>query len=637
MVPRAPQVAAIGAPMPRRFPVPLGGLLVAAVALLAWPFRTLPAPSLDLSWEIGLHQAALAGLRFGHDIVFTYGPLGFLSLPTPFVGPTSALAFVAMLALVLVTAAVLLHESRRLFPLWAAVVVTLVAARALAFIRPPELLEFVAFALGVELIRRRNVGRPDRIAVAAGGLAAVAITVKLDVGVFVAAGAGIVVLAVASPRLRGLLVYSGAFAVASVGIWLVARQQLPDLVTYVRASIDVISGFSEAMAVDKPHMLRAMLAFGGVAAVVVVAAYRESVAWPRDRRAALAALLALLLFALWKHGFVRSHFAPTFVTLGWALLVLMPRTMPRWVMAGAFGAAATVVLVISQVSPLRFVEVTRSASEFVHQAGNALLPWRWAGAAAETRRLLVADFAIPQAVVDEIAGRTVHIDPFQAAVPTAYPVFEWRPVPIYQSYQAYTSYLDEMNAALLRSAERPERILRKYESRTIAGRTVAYAVDRRNYWFESPAATLERLCRYREVIASQAWQVLADTGHGCGAVTSISRVTVALGETVPVPAAPSPDSFVLARVLGLDAGLPGKLRVLAWRAPKSFVIVDGLRYRLVPATAEDGLVLAVPPAAQGSPPFAFGDPVRAIAVRTDIGDEDGMVTFEFVAVSAAGP
>src|SRR5206468_10927209 len=119
-------------------------------------------------------------------------------------------------------AAVLMHESRRLFPLWAAVVVTLVAARAIAFIRPPEVLQFIAFALGVELLRRGIRGRPDRIAVAAGVLAALAIMAKLDVGVFVAAGAGVVVLAVSSPRLRGVLVYGGAFSVASVAVWLVA-------------------------------------------------------------------------------------------------------------------------------------------------------------------------------------------------------------------------------------------------------------------------------------------------------------------------------------------------------------------------------------------------------------------------------
>ena len=46
---------------------------------------TLPTPldgagaGLDPSWVIGLHLAADKGMIFGRDLVFTYGPLGYLS------------------------------------------------------------------------------------------------------------------------------------------------------------------------------------------------------------------------------------------------------------------------------------------------------------------------------------------------------------------------------------------------------------------------------------------------------------------------------------------------------------------------------------------------------------------------------
>jgi hypothetical protein len=306
-------------------------------------------------------------------------------------------------------------------------------------------------------------------------------------------------------------------------------------------------------------------------------------------------------------------------------------------MVGAFAIVAAVYVVVLRPSPPLLLDVLRSPREFAGQAADALLPWRWEPAAQATRQGLQAGFGVPPDVLAAVAGRTVHVDPFEAGVATAYPTFTWRPVPIYQSYQAYTPYLDELNADRLRSADRPERILRHYESRTGGGRTVVYALDGRNYWFESPAATVERLCRYREVVASGDWQVLADTGHACGTVTPLGGRTVALGETVDVPTAPSADSFVLVRITGLDAGLLGRLRVALWRAPESFVVLDGGRYRLVPATATTGLVLAVPETAQGSTPFAFGDPVRSISVQTRMSDEDGQVTFEFVAVSANGP
>src|SRR5262249_18836563 len=58
---------------------PALGLLA---SLLTWPvFTMVPGSDLDWSWQIGLHLAYAQGLDYGRDIVFTYGPLGFLQFP----------------------------------------------------------------------------------------------------------------------------------------------------------------------------------------------------------------------------------------------------------------------------------------------------------------------------------------------------------------------------------------------------------------------------------------------------------------------------------------------------------------------------------------------------------------------------
>lgn len=60
----------------KRVPV-WGGLIV---ALLGWwvSFET-PGPGVDPSWNAGLAMAVDQGLRFGKEVVYTYGPLGFLN------------------------------------------------------------------------------------------------------------------------------------------------------------------------------------------------------------------------------------------------------------------------------------------------------------------------------------------------------------------------------------------------------------------------------------------------------------------------------------------------------------------------------------------------------------------------------
>ena len=52
------------------------------ITALSWPFpNRAPTTGLDPSWHIALHLAASMDLRQGVDMVFTYGPLGFLSIP----------------------------------------------------------------------------------------------------------------------------------------------------------------------------------------------------------------------------------------------------------------------------------------------------------------------------------------------------------------------------------------------------------------------------------------------------------------------------------------------------------------------------------------------------------------------------
>ena len=76
------------------------------------------------------------GLRQGVDIVFTYGPLGFLSVPEPYLGASSLLALLATGAAYLGLVTALLVEARRILPLGLAALVVLVVAQPVRGARP---------------------------------------------------------------------------------------------------------------------------------------------------------------------------------------------------------------------------------------------------------------------------------------------------------------------------------------------------------------------------------------------------------------------------------------------------------------------------------------------------------------------
>lgn len=54
-------------------------LLVLVLAGVLGPFAPVfPASGLDPSWQLGLNQALVQHLRFGKQVIFTFGPYAFL-------------------------------------------------------------------------------------------------------------------------------------------------------------------------------------------------------------------------------------------------------------------------------------------------------------------------------------------------------------------------------------------------------------------------------------------------------------------------------------------------------------------------------------------------------------------------------
>src|SRR5215210_7602336 len=90
-------------------------LAAALVTLVSWPVTGNMQPRLDFdgAWEIALRQALHDGLDYGSDLVFTYGPLGFLREPMLVYASTARIAFVYGLLVHFVLCATLIWGLRR--------------------------------------------------------------------------------------------------------------------------------------------------------------------------------------------------------------------------------------------------------------------------------------------------------------------------------------------------------------------------------------------------------------------------------------------------------------------------------------------------------------------------------------------
>src|SRR5947207_1288773 len=98
--PRAPWLAAVA-------------LVLAALTWQVQNFK--PHVGVDNSWAIALHLAAVHGLDYGRDVVFTYGPLGFLSEPLIVSQWTGSASFGFALVAQVALAAVVFASAARVY------------------------------------------------------------------------------------------------------------------------------------------------------------------------------------------------------------------------------------------------------------------------------------------------------------------------------------------------------------------------------------------------------------------------------------------------------------------------------------------------------------------------------------------
>ena len=630
-------------------PLAVGGL----ITLLAWPVLQRPAnATLDESWQIALHLAAARQLQHGVDIVFTYGPLGFLGFPIPYVGVTSTIALVAAMAVYLALITTLFIEARRVLPSWSAALVTLLVARAFVLLPPFEAFQALILVWSIEILGGTARPRAAVLPIVAGAVAGLAIFGKANIGAAVAAMAVVTTFAVAPDWRRSAVVFGLTTVAAVIAGWVILGQEVANLPAFARGVVEIVSGYNGAMGADlMPKRSWVYIALVGSGLYAASALWLHGRRWPRRQAAGLAVLALVVGFALWKTALVREH----------TIFVLATLTIATFPVASTLGRPVFLMGVLavgmglagaSAIEPRMYLDVPTSVRSLTLEAADALVPGRSDRAVAQTRERLRSRYALEPATLEALRGHTVHVDPDLTSVVFAYPEVRWAPLPIFQAYSAYTPALDRQNLDSLRSERGPERIVRSFRGATPtdllrtwidrplrADEVLPFTVDGRFRWFEQPEATLEMFCRYRELTATDRWEVLVRTGRSCGAPEALATVDARAGDTVTVPTEARPDRFVIVRVQGLEPSMLGRIRAALIKAYDWWVRVDDTRYRLVAATAAEGLVLAVPPGADGTGRFSFGPSIRTISITRDLDGRGSTapLTFEFFSVPLTPP
>lgn len=571
-----------------------GGTLVAIAALavaVTWYPSSPPAAGFDSSWQIALHLIAANGLDFGHDVVFTYGPLGFTLFPQVVTGPTWAVAFVVTLALRIGLVFVVIGATRRATGnLGAGAIAGYVCAAALGpLVTIPGLLSAL-----VALVIIQQPLRPARrrwlVPVLLGAFAAMCLLIKLDGGVLALLVLGTAAWFQGARRWIGLGQFTVGYVVAFVLGWVATGNHLSDIPRWLAWSRQMVGGYTGGAAFTDERVggtWHFTVVFAAIALLGVGAWWAWRVR-PCGERIALPAVVALTCWMEFKHGFVRhdTHVAGTLLAVGLLPLTLRFRTRPfGW---AAFACAA--VGVIGSLNAMDIVAGDRlrpaGARGLAHEArmlvDGARRNRAIATAKATARRVLAVD----PSVLDAIGETPVHVAPQETSAVWAYDL-AWRPLPQFQSFSTWTPVLDRLNAERLSQSSGPQMILRQSIAR----------LDRHNPVFESPQENMELICHFRQRRFVGRWEVLLRTGQRCGRERALGTATADGNGEIHVPRG-ADDELVYARI-SISPSLWSRLRSVVYRpaALPEISLPDGPSlqpYRIPAALLVGPLLLRMP-------------------------------------------
>jgi hypothetical protein len=600
-------------------------LLGALVTLITWPFFGLaPSTGIDPSWVEGLYMAAARGLDAGTEIVFSFGPLGFLDFPGAFEIDLGRLAFFWSGLVQLLFCTALLWAARRAFGLPVGLAVTVFAAA----MPGSDRIVIAATVIGAAALLEEWSNRSRLfLAVGGGALAGMQLLGSLRAGPVLAVMTLAVLLGLPGRRCT-LPAFMASLAVSFAVFWFVTGQGLGNLDEYALNTASVLSGYSASMVYVLPGRWWQFPGFAIGVCTLGALAFMAARQWDAPRRAALLAMVAAVAFLMFKHAVVRSSpggagvCLAAFLAIGLALSPFVRRSLA--IAAITVLAALTYIGNEASFGPVTFDFKLRSES-FYNQLKYVVRPGGMAEQQLLGREAMQAHYALTPRQLALLRSGTVHVASLEAGVAYAYQL-DWNPLPVFQQYAAYTERLDELNAAKLESDSAPERIL--WENAPAVDPTFAAVrpypgtIDSRIPAWDSPAQMVEMFCRYRVEDWDERWAVLRRSADRCGAERPLGSVAAASGTAVPLPPTRR-DEALLVRVDGLEVAGLERLRAFLFRAAKRNTVLDGQTWNVIPGTAGDGFLLRIPTWADYPGKFALDSHTETVS----FGGEDATLSF----------
>ena len=578
-------------------------------------------PGLDQSFPHILNLFSFTSIRFGSDIVYTYGPLGFL-LVIENVGNNLTIGFAFWTALYLIFSIAMGYFVFSLASSWRLITSTILAVLVAGFIDADRLIPCLVMLL--LLIAYEEPEQREKIFAFCGGLVSIGLLIKFPIGIACAAmsiGSAFMPMKL-HLILRNLLVVGLSITLTFCSLWFFLYGSLEGMANYFLTSFELTRGYTAVMSSARLNEEASLISF----IVALGLLFIMMIFLPTKRRFHTLLVMPFPLFIGWKHGVVRfdAHIIglvsiamfSAFLLIVLHLHAVDPQNSKsinrnnlfrlsffnRQI--AAIGMFLLVCISLNQgllFSGMGSASYPLFSSSFMATLGG-IIPIKNALRLGEYKKNLgvLADrnlvgHTLDTSILELLGKKSVDIYSYELGFVAANPELNFHPKPIFQHFNAFTDKLDKLNADFFASSNRPEFLITHHPSN---GPMVG--VDGRHPLYDDPIAILQIMGLYKPVFVERnplkpqvaLLESIPRNKSRFGSPVTFKSEAAGWNETIILPA--DTDSSILRVKIDLKKSIFSSLKEAAFRlSPIHLVSIlsDGTeqKYRLVPTHLASGV------------------------------------------------
>lgn len=450
--------------------------IVLIVLIVDWRIICL---GLDASYYFAINYFANHHIIFGRDVIWTYGPLGFLTRPMD-IGHNLAAGFLFQVSLWIIFAGLIVYGTLKgLFsvPRLCLFIFFFSISKAIGI----SIDYFICFLFFLLLSFSLEEERWRFFYAIALFLAALLWFIKFDAA-FLASSAVFSFILVKAFIDRKKALNAAVLAVFFVPLlflvsYLLYNPSLSGLLLYVRGIYEFSCGYSVASVSGSRIDFDILLFFIGTYVSFLYLLFKS-----RQTSFLILLFSILPLFIVFKRGFIRqdthifTFFSFSFYILALTFLFTDVRKLKDRIAIPVLSSLAVFFFLYNAVYPTYLIRSTPyNLSGAFMTLGDPHLRER----AKIWSQGCLRDSRLPQDFLNKVGTHSIGIFPWEASFAAANRL-NYRPFPVFQTYAAYTSYLDRLNARYLEDQNTaPEFILMEW-----------LAIDNRHPLIDVPAMWL---------------------------------------------------------------------------------------------------------------------------------------------------